>query len=154
MEKRIKIVYLDLDSSYYFIESTDLEQKIIKAISDKNNNENNDIKNKISQLDLVTSKYFENFFEYKEKDKDKDKDNFLLSHFLSKYFCKKKDIKKDTIEKSINYLFFRRNKINRTNSLSMKMVIKSIIMMEEIKISLHFRKVIPMQELHSVTIGV
>ena len=127
MEKRIKIVYLDLDSSYYFIESTDLEQKIIKAISDKNNNENNDIKNKISQLDLVTSKYFENFFEYKEKDKDKDKDNFLLSHFLSKYFCKKKDIKKDTIEKSINYLFFRRNKINRTNSLSMKMdIIESI----------------------------
>ena len=117
MEKRSKIAYLELDSSYFFIESTNLERKIIKALNKKNEELNNNIDSKNSKLDSITYKYFDSHLPER---KEIDNDNFLLSLSLSKYFCKKRNIKKDTIEIYINFLFYRRNKINRTNSFTMR----------------------------------
>jgi hypothetical protein len=114
MNKRNNMVFLDLDSAYYFIESTNLEKKIIE-----NKNENiNNLKESINiincQLDSITSKFLEKLFpEHIEKD------NFSFSISLSKYFYKKKDIKKD-IERNIDLLYDNRNKITISSTLTLK----------------------------------
>ena len=104
MEKKNNIVYLDLDSGYYFIESTELEKNIIDRKFEDIEIIKENIKTKSLILESITSKYLEKIF---PELKEKEKDTFSFSQSISKYFCKKKDIKKH-IEKNISYLFLRK----------------------------------------------
>ena len=106
--------YLSIDCSNYFKESSDEENYIIKckdnAIRDFNNN--NDLKYDLFvYIKKIKNKYLEKYFPEQKED-----DNFAFSLHLSKYFCNKKKLKKDSIEQYINYFFNRRVNITYSNA--------------------------------------
>ena len=113
MYKKCNNIYLNLDCSNYYKESSKEEKEIIEfknqVLEDSNKNENS----KCGILKTITAKYIEKYF---PEEKDKDTDNFSLSLYLSKYFCKEKKLKKNTIEKYINYFFNKRINIAYSNA--------------------------------------
>lgn len=112
-----EVVYLNIDSSYYFKESSDEETTIINYKTNLYDELHIYSENKTAKLNSIINKYFEKYF---PEEKEKKIDFFLLSHNLSKYFCKKRDINKNTIERYINYFFFRRTEITYSNTFVIK----------------------------------
>ena len=112
MDNKTKLIYLNIDCSNYFKESGEEEKNIINYKENFLNEINKDDKYDI--LKAFTNKYKEKYFP-----DEKDNDNFALSLHISKYFCKTKNIKKNTIEKYLNYYFNKRISIMYSNSFSL-----------------------------------
>jgi len=112
-----EMVYLNLDSSYYFKESSEEEINIINYKTNLYDKIDINSRNKTAKLNSIIYKYFE---KYVPEEKEKKTDIFLLSLNLSKYFCKKKDINKHTIERYINYFFYRRIDIIYSNTFILR----------------------------------
>lgn len=114
MNKKCINSYLNLDCSNYFKESTNEEKDIIEfknqVLDDYNKNENI----KSGFLKEIISKYIEKYFP-----EEKDTDNFSLSLYLSKYFYKEKKLKKNSIEKNVNFFFNRRINITYSNTFQL-----------------------------------
>lgn len=112
MDNKTKLIYLNIDCSNYFNESAGEEKDIIAyketILNESNKEENFDI------LKVFTNKYKEKYFP-----DEKDNDNFLLSLHISKNFYKQKNLKKNTIEKNINFYFDKRISITYSNSFSL-----------------------------------
>ena len=112
MDNKTKLIYLSIDCSNYFNESAGEEKDIIAyketILNESNKEENFDI------LKVFTNKYKEKYFP-----DEKDNDNFLLSLHISKNFYKQKNLKKNTIEKNINFYFDKRISITYSNSFSL-----------------------------------
>ena len=97
---KLNNVYLKIDGANYFEESIEKEEKEIIAEKERVFNEINDSNNpKIEALTEIVTKYLNKYFP-----DDKTKDIFSMSQFLSKHFCKHKNLKKK-IWKNILIIF-------------------------------------------------
>lgn len=105
MSNIIKINYLKIEPSDYFKEYNDEDNYLINYKTKELNkiNLNEDNKNNTYILKAIIDKYIDNC-----SLDEKDIDYFSLSYDISKYFCKSKNLNKETIEKNINYFFNRR----------------------------------------------
>ena len=112
---KLNNVYLKIDGANYFEESIEKEEKEIIAEKERVFNEINDSNNpKIEALTEIVTKYLNKYFP-----DDKTKDIFSMSQFLSKHFCKHKNLKKKNMEKYINYFFNNRYSITYSNSFTL-----------------------------------